>query len=137
MGAIERLLKLLLHYTSLLDNLSVNDLGDVYKYFSAVYLLQVQAQSLIDMAVKAASAMGFEVEGYIDAGNKLVGAGLLSNEEFSRYRSIVRFRNIVVHQYGIIDINVIRRIIGNREYREVARLGIKIVEELRKRGIDC
>lgn len=62
---------------------------------------------------------------------------MLSNEEFSRYRSIVRFRNIVVHQYGIIDINVIRRIIGNREYREVARLGIKIVEELRKRGIDC
>lgn len=55
-------MKLLLHYTSLLDNLSVNDLGDVYKYFSAVYLLQVQAQSLIDMAVKAASAMGFEVE---------------------------------------------------------------------------
>ncbi|WP_243671087.1 DUF86 domain-containing protein [Vulcanisaeta sp. JCM 16161] len=81
--------------------------------------------------------MGFEVEGYIDAGNKLVSAGLLSNEEFSRYRSVVRFRNIVVHQYGIIDTNVIRRIIGNREYREVARLGIKIVEELRKRGIDC
>ncbi|GAB6947009.1 DUF86 domain-containing protein [Vulcanisaeta sp. JCM 16161] len=137
MGAIERLLKLLLHYTSLLDNLGVNDLEDVYRYFSAVYLLQVQAQSLIDIAVKAASAMGFEVEGYIDAGNKLVSAGLLSNEEFSRYRSVVRFRNIVVHQYGIIDTNVIRRIIGNREYREVARLGIKIVEELRKRGIDC
>ncbi|WP_243671084.1 hypothetical protein [Vulcanisaeta sp. JCM 16161] len=52
MGAIERLLKLLLHYTSLLDNLGVNDLEDVYRYFSAVYLLQVQAQSLIDIAVK-------------------------------------------------------------------------------------
>ena len=50
---------------------------------------------------------------------------------------IVRFRNIVVHQYGVVDINVIRRIIGNREYRDVARLGIKVVEELRKRGIDC
>ena len=54
-----------------------------------------------------------------------------------RYRSIVRFRNIVVHQYGVVDINVIRRIIGNREYRDAARLGIKVVEELRRHGIDC
>jgi len=113
MSTVERLLKLLLYYTSLLDNLNISDLEDVYKYLSAVYLLQVQAQSLIDIVVKAASALGFEVEGYIDAGNKLVSAGLLSNEEFSRYRSVVRFRNIVVHQYGVIDINIIHRIIGN------------------------
>ncbi|GAB6944081.1 hypothetical protein [Vulcanisaeta sp. JCM 14467] len=70
MGAIERLLKLLLHYTALLDNLNVNDLDDVYKYLSAVYLLQVQAQSLIDIMARAASALGLEVEGYVDAGNK-------------------------------------------------------------------
>ena len=131
------MLKLLLHYTTLLDNLSVNDLDDVYKYLSAVYLLQVQAQSLIDIMAKAASALGLEVEGYVDAGNKLMSVGILSNEEFSKYRSIVKFRNIVVHQYGVVDINVIRRIIGNREYRDVARLGIKVVEELRRRGIDC
>ena len=81
--------------------------------------------------------MGLEVEGYVDAGNKLMSVGILSNEEFSRYRSIIRFRNIVIHQYGIVDINIIRRIIGNREYRDVARLGIKVVEELRRRGIDC
>ena len=54
-----------------------------------------------------------------------------------RNRSIVRIGNIVVHQYGIVDIYIIRRIIGNREYRDVARLGIKVVEELRRRGIDC
>ncbi|MGC9178970.1 MAG: HepT-like ribonuclease domain-containing protein [Vulcanisaeta sp.] len=93
MGSVERLLKPLFYYTSLLDNLSIDDLNDVYKYLSAVYLLQVQAKSLIDIVVKAASAMGFEVEGYIDAGNKLMSVGLLSNEEFSRYRSVVRFRN--------------------------------------------
>ncbi len=74
----------------------------------------------------------------MDAGNKLMSVGILSSEEFSKYRSIVRFRNIVVHQYGVVDINVIRRIIGNREYRDVTRLGIKVVEELRRRGgVDC
>jgi len=44
---------------------------------------------------------------------------------------------IVVHQYGIVDVNIIRRIISNREYREAAKLGVKVVEELRRRGIDC
>ena len=82
MGTIGRLLKLFLHYTTLLDNLNVNDLYDVYKYFSTVYLLQVQAQSLIDIMVRAASALDLEVEGF-------------------------------------------------------ARLSIKVVEELRKRGVDC
>jgi len=57
MGAIERLLKLLLQYTTLLDGLNINDLDDVYKYYSAIYLLQVQAQALIDIVVRAASAL--------------------------------------------------------------------------------
>ncbi|MCY0891565.1 MAG: DUF86 domain-containing protein [Pyrobaculum arsenaticum] len=128
MGSLERLLKLLLQYTSYLDGLNADDLSDVYKYLSAVYLLQVQA--LIDIAVKAAAALGLGVEGYIDAGNKLKSAGILSDEEFRRYRTVVRFRNIVVHQY---DIEIIRRIIERREYRDVARMGIKIVEEVRRR----
>ncbi|AEA11622.1 hypothetical protein TUZN_0120 [Thermoproteus uzoniensis 768-20] len=57
MAALERILKLLLHYTSLLDGIDAGDLGDVYKYLSAVYLLQVQAQALIDIAVRAAAAL--------------------------------------------------------------------------------
>ena len=136
MGAIERLLKQLLHYTALLDGIEVGDLEDVYKYFSAVYLLQAQAQSLIDIVSRAASALGLEVEGYIDAGSKLARAGLLSGDEFNRYRAVVRFRNIVIHQYAAVDIGVIRRIIGKREYREVAKIAVKLVEELRRRGVD-
>ena len=137
MGALERLLKQLLHYTALLDGLEASDLNDVYKYLSAVYLLQVQAQSLIDIVVRAASALGLEAEGYIDAGSKLLGAGLLSKEEFDRYRSAVRFRNIVVHQYGAVNADVVRRILDKREYRELAKLGARLVEELRRRGADC
>ncbi|MEM4059195.1 HepT-like ribonuclease domain-containing protein [Pyrobaculum sp.] len=136
MGAIERLLKQLLHYTALLDGIGVGDLEDVYKYFSAVYLLQAQAQSLIDIVSRAASALGFEVEGYIDAGGKLARAGLLSDDEFNRYKTVVRFRNIVIHQYAAVDIGVIRRIIGKRDYREVAKIAVKLVEELRRRGVD-
>jgi uncharacterized protein YutE (UPF0331/DUF86 family) len=137
MGAIERLLKLLLQYTTLLDGLNINDLDDVYKYYSAIYLLQVQAQALIDIVVRAASALGYEVEGYIDAGRKLRIANVINDEELNLYRSIVGFRNIVVHQYGAVDPNVVRKIISTRRYRDAAKVGVKIVDELRKRGVDC
>ena len=58
MGTLDRLLKLMLNYTSLLDGLSISDLNDVYKYYSAVYLLQSQAQALTDIVIKAAAALG-------------------------------------------------------------------------------
>jgi uncharacterized protein YutE (UPF0331/DUF86 family) len=74
----------------------------VYKYYSAIYLLQVQAQALIDIVVRAASALGYEVEGYIDAGRKLRIANVINDEELNLYRSIVGFRNIIVHQYGAV-----------------------------------
>lgn len=74
--------------------MKVEDLDDVYKFFSAVYMLQAQAQALIDIAVKAAAALGMEVEGYIDAGVKLSAA-------------------------------VVKRIVRDGEYREVAKLAVK------------
>ncbi|MGC8584276.1 MAG: HepT-like ribonuclease domain-containing protein [Thermoproteus sp.] len=117
----------------MLDGIDAGDLGDVYKYLSAVYLLQVQA--LIDIAVRAAAALGLEVEGYIDAGEKLRSAGVI-DDEFKRYRAVVRFRNTAVRRYGAVDAAVIARIVRNREYREAARLAVKIVEELRRRGAD-
>ncbi|MEL9991356.1 MAG: HepT-like ribonuclease domain-containing protein [Thermoproteus sp.] len=88
------------------------------------------------IAVRAASALGFNVEGYIDAGVKLRAAGLLSDDELNRYRAAVRFRNIAVHQYGVVDPNVVARIVRNREYRELAKIGLKVYEELKKRGLD-
>ena len=55
MGVLERLVKQLLHYTSLLDRLSVEDLEDVFRYYAALHLLQVQAQVLVNIAARAAS----------------------------------------------------------------------------------
>jgi len=136
MGVLERLLKLLLHYSSLLDKLTLQDLEDEYKYIAALHLLQVQAQALMDMFARAASALGLEVEGYIDAGRKLRAENVISGEELAFYSRIVGFRKIVVHEYGEVNSRIVREIIESKKYRDIARLGMKIVEELRKRGID-
>ncbi|WP_243670093.1 HepT-like ribonuclease domain-containing protein [Vulcanisaeta sp. JCM 16161] len=39
-------------------------------------------------------------------------------------------RNIVIHQYAIVDIEVIRRIIANKEYRRVTELARKIASRI-------
>lgn len=137
MGMVERLLKLLLHYTALLDKLSVEDLEDEIKYYATLHLLQIQIQALIDIASRAASILGLEVEGYIDAGYKLRQAGIINDDELRLYRRVVGFRNIVVHMYGEVNPDIVREVIRDRKYRDVAKLGIKIVEELRRRGVDC
>jgi len=35
-----------------------------------------------------------------------------------------------------VNSRIVREIIESKKYRDIARLGMKIVEELRKRGID-
>uniref|UniRef100_A0A7C3WLA8 DUF86 domain-containing protein n=1 Tax=Thermofilum pendens TaxID=2269 RepID=A0A7C3WLA8_THEPE len=137
MGVLERLLKLLLHYTNLLDKLGPQDLEDEYKYLAALYLLQVQAQALMDIFARAASALGMEVEGYVDAGYKLRAVNIIDSEELAFYIKVVGFRNVVVHEYGEVNSRIVREIIEGRRYRDVARLGVKTFEELRKRGVDC
>uniref|UniRef100_A0A7J3X7N6 DUF86 domain-containing protein n=1 Tax=Thermofilum pendens TaxID=2269 RepID=A0A7J3X7N6_THEPE len=137
MGVLERLLKLLLHYTNLLDKLGPQDLEDEYKYLAALHLLQVQAQALMDIFARAASALGMEVEGYVDAGYKLRAVNIIDSEELAFYIKVVGFRNVVVHEYGEVNSRIVREIIEGRRYRDVARLGVKTFEELRKRGVDC
>jgi uncharacterized protein YutE (UPF0331/DUF86 family) len=62
--------------------------------------------------------------------------GIISKEEFEFYRRVVGFRNIAVHAYASIDLEIVRRIITEREFERVYYLALKIVNELKKRGID-
>ena len=137
MGVLESLVKQLLHYTPLLDRLSAEDLEDVFRYYAALHLLQVQAQVLVGMAARAASALGLEVGGYVDAGYKLRTMGIIDEGDFRLYRRVVGFRNIVVHGYCSVSAETVGGIIRERRYRDVARLGLKIFDELRRRGLDC
>ncbi len=130
MAIIGRLLRIIEEREALLNRYSPDELGDVKAYYSAVYLLQTQAQALIDLAQRVATLMGMEVSGYVDAGEKLSMLGVISPEDLRLYKSVVTFRNIVVHQYAVVDLEIIRRIIANREYRKVTELARKIASRV-------
>ncbi|WP_243666705.1 HepT-like ribonuclease domain-containing protein [Vulcanisaeta sp. JCM 16159] len=74
--------------------------------------------------------MGMEVSDYVDADEKLSILGVISPEYLRLYKSVVAFRNMVVYQYAVIDIEVIRRIIANKEYRKVTELARKIASRI-------
>ena len=43
---------------------------------------------------------------------------------------MVTFRNVVIHQYAVVDLEIIRRIITNREYRRVTEIARKIANKV-------
>ncbi len=128
MAVVRRLLKIVEERSVLLNEIKPEELGDFKAYFSAVYLLQTQAQALIDLAQRAAALRGLEVSGYVDAGEKLRLIGLIDDEDLRLYKAVVAFRNIAVHQYAAVDVEVVRRILARGEYKKVVELARKIAK---------
>ena len=120
-------------YTKKLEELKIVDLWSLY---AGVYLLQVQAQALIDIVMRGCAELGLKAEGYTEAGRKLTEIGVMNKEEFEFYRRVVSFRNTVVHAYARVNFDLVRKIIEEKEFEKVYLLALKVVEELRKRGID-
>jgi len=65
-----------------------------------------------------------------------MGAGIMSEEEFKFYRRMVGFRNITVHEYTSVDLEIVKRMIMEKEFEKVYSLALKIVNERKNKGID-
>ncbi len=87
-------------------------------------LLQLSIECLLDIAQHIAAAKGHRSpESYADTITVLEEAGLISPEKADTYRSIARFRNILVHAYVSIDPGSVFDIWmkGMEDLREMAR----------------
>jgi uncharacterized protein YutE (UPF0331/DUF86 family) len=103
----------------------LNDMGQLMKFLHA---LQLQAQVLIDMVQRAAALMGEPAHSYAEAGAALARRGVFSPEDLRLYRSVVGFRNVLVHGYTPVDMLRISQILAGREYRKLVNLALKILE---------
>ncbi|MFB6489650.1 MAG: DUF86 domain-containing protein [Thermoproteus sp. AZ2] len=127
MPVIKRYVEYILQRAAELDRLELK--GPV-EHYAATYLLQSQA--LIDIAERAASLLGYTVEGYIDAGKKLLQAGVIDEEEYRHYVAVVRFRDVVVHQYAAVDLKAVEKIVEEKLYKKTAELALKIAERIER-----
>ncbi|MGQ4893816.1 MAG: HepT-like ribonuclease domain-containing protein [Candidatus Njordarchaeia archaeon] len=46
------------------------------------------------------------------------------------------FRNILVHTYIGVNLNLVKEILEKRKYRDLLNLALKIVEKAQEKGID-
>jgi len=135
-GALGRLADTVAEMTTRLDQLRERGLRSWVEELAALHALQVQAQALIDMVMRLAAELGYSPETPRDAATALEAEAVIGREEWAFIRRLVAFRNIVVHEYASVDMELVRRIIRHGEYRRVAELASRLLEEAEKRGID-
>ena len=86
--------------------------------------LQLCAQNAIDIATHLATAAGFDASDYASAIDRLTGMNVLPGAFGVRFRQIAGFRNVLVHEYIEVDLDVVARVLDDNldDFEEFARL---------------
>ncbi len=70
-------------------------------------IFEIISQIIIDVCLHISSNQGRVPETYSDCIGKLVDLGILEPEQRITYKKIVGLRNILAHQYGKIDLELL------------------------------
>ena len=132
-----RLLEIIASHTELLDKLrsrgiNWNDLVDLY---AVLHVLQVHAQAMIDYLLHTCALMGISAETPIHCIDELGRSGFITQGDAELLRRVVRFRNLVVHEYGAIDVVRVRGIVESRGYAMVLGIIRNLHDRLRSMGV--
>ena len=76
--------------------------------------LQLSAQNALDIATHLAAASGLDSPDYATAIDRLAEIGVLTPEFASRLRPMAGFRNILVHGYLQVDLELLERVLRDR-----------------------
>lgn len=87
-------------------------LGDNFESGAVKYALQTAVEAIIDMAYHLAVKLcGEAPDSAVEAFQLLAGQGLYPSEDASRYATMARFRNKVVHGYGDVSPEALEEIL--------------------------
>jgi len=76
--------------------------------------LQLCAQNSLDIATHIAASRGRDVPDYASAIDELGRLGVLTHEFAQEFRSVAGFRNVVVHGYLDVDLDVLHALLHDR-----------------------
>jgi len=85
--------------------------------------LQLCAQNALDIATHLAAAAGRDVPDYASAIDRLGELGVLPLELATRFRAVAGFRNVLVHGYLDVDLDLVVDLLRTRldDFVEFAR----------------
>ncbi len=86
--------------------------------------LQLCTQNVLDIATHLAASAGRDVPDYATAIDQLAELGVLPGEFAARIRPVAGFRNVIVHGYLDVDLEIVHRLLNDRldDFAEFARL---------------
>ncbi len=76
--------------------------------------LQLCAQNALDIATHIAASRGRDVPDYASAIDELGRLGVLDHEFVLEFRNVAGFRNVLVHGYLDVDLNVLYTLLHDR-----------------------
>ena len=76
--------------------------------------LQLCSQNALDVATHIAASRGRDVPDYASAIDELGRLGVLNREFASEFRNVAGFRNVLVHGYLDVDLNVLCSLVNER-----------------------
>ena len=76
--------------------------------------LELCAQNVLDIATHIAASAGRDVPDYASSIDQLAALGVLPAEFAQRLRPLAGFRNVIVHGYLDIDLEIVHRLLNER-----------------------
>jgi uncharacterized protein YutE (UPF0331/DUF86 family) len=85
--------------------------------------LQLCTQNVLDVATHLAASAGRDVPDYATAIDQLASLGVLPGDFAARFRPVAGFRNVIVHGYLDVDLEIVHRLLNERldDFAEFAR----------------
>ncbi|MGC9153539.1 MAG: type VII toxin-antitoxin system HepT family RNase toxin [Vulcanisaeta sp.] len=122
----------------LVSRYGVNELINDYVLLNAVlHMLQVAIQALIDMGSHIMVEKGLKAPStYSEIPIYLNQSGIISGDDTTLFRRMIGFRNVLVHNYSQISIDVLRDILAKALYRDLLKIAVRLYEYAVSNGID-
>jgi uncharacterized protein YutE (UPF0331/DUF86 family) len=76
--------------------------------------LQLCAQNALDVATHLAASSGLDAPDYATAIDRLVELSVLPAEFAARFRGVAGFRNVLVHGYLEVDLEILHRVLNQQ-----------------------
>ena len=76
--------------------------------------LHLCAQNSLDIAIHIVASQGRDVPDYTSAIDELGRLGVLPHEFVSKFRSVAGFRNVIVHGYLDVDLELLHLLLNER-----------------------
>jgi uncharacterized protein YutE (UPF0331/DUF86 family) len=76
--------------------------------------LQLCAQNALDVATHLSVAAGLDAPDYATAVDRLAEAKVVPAEFAARFRAVAGFRNVLVHGYLVVDLQVVEEVLRER-----------------------